>query len=93
MQRNLENRVEVLVPVEDPELQAALRTILDTLLSDSHSAWQMNADGSYEQLEGKDSTVESSQQALIDQAADRLREATRLKRRKPQGARRRNIRH
>ena len=93
MQRNLENRVEVLVPVEDPELQAALRTILDTLLSDSHSAWQMNADGSYVQLEGKDSTVESSQQALIDQAADRLREATRLKRRKPQGARRRNIRH
>jgi len=93
MQRNLENRVEVLVPVEDPELQAALRTILDTLLSGSHSAWQMNADGSYVQLEGKDSTVESSQQALIDQAADRLREATRLKRRKPQGARRRNIRH
>jgi len=93
MQRNLENRVEVLVPVEDPELQAALRTILKTLLSDSHSAWQMNADGSYVQLEGKDSAVESSQQALIDHAADRLREATRLKRRKPQGARRRNIRH
>ncbi|MCH7880928.1 MAG: polyphosphate kinase 1 [Proteobacteria bacterium] len=93
MKRNLENRVEVLVPVEDSDLQAGLRAILDTLLSDSHGAWQMNADGSYVRLEGKDSTVTSSQQALIQQAADRLREATRLKRRKPQGARRRNIRH
>ncbi len=92
MQRNLENRVEVLVPVEDPELQAGLRANLDILLSDAHGAWQMNADGSYTQLEGKNSTLESSQQALILQASDRLREATRLKRRKPQGARRRNIR-
>jgi polyphosphate kinase len=93
MKRNLENRVEVLVPVEDPDLQGGLRVILDTLLSDSHGAWQMNADGSYVLMEGKDPTVASSQQALIQQAAARLREATRLKRRKPQGARRRNIRH
>ncbi len=92
MKRNLENRVEVLVPVEGSDLQAGLRIILDTLLSDSPGAWQMNADGSYVQLEGKDSAAASSQQSLIQQAADRLREATRLKRRKPQGARRRNIR-
>ena len=93
MQRNLENRVEVLVPVEDLELQAGLRTILDTFLSDKHSAWLMNSDGSYTRLPGKDSTPEGSQQALIQQASDRLHKATRLKRRKPQGARRRNIRH
>lgn len=79
--------------MEDAELQSGLRAIFDTLLSDRHSVWQMNADGSYQQLEGKDSESGGSQQALIDQAADRLREATRLKRRKPQGARRRNIRH
>ena len=93
MQRNLENRVEVLVPVEDPELQTGLRAILDTLLSDSHGVWQMNEDGSYTQLEGRESLPGGSQQALIQQAADRLRQATRLKRRKPQGAKRRNIRH
>ena len=93
MQRNLENRVEVLVPVEDLELQAGLRTILDTFLSDKHSAWLMNSDGSYTQLRGKDPTSEDSQQALIQQASDRLHKTTRLKRRKPQGARRRNIRH
>ena len=93
MKRNLENRVEVLVPVEDPELQSGLRTILDSLLSDKHSAWEMNFDGTYRQLEAKDPESDGSQQALIDQAVDRLREATRLKKRKPQGARRRNIRH
>jgi len=92
MKRNLEHRVEVLVPVEDPELQGELRNIIDTLLSDQHSIWQMNSDGSYVQQQGKSPTAESSQQALIRQTAERLWEATRLKRRKPQGARSRNIR-
>ncbi|MCZ6579278.1 MAG: polyphosphate kinase 1 [Gammaproteobacteria bacterium] len=92
MKRNLEHRVEVLVPVEDPELQGELRNIIDTLLSDQHTIWQMNSDGSYVQQQGKSPTVESSQQALIRQTAERLWEATRLKRRKPQGARSRNIR-
>ncbi len=92
MKRNLEHRVEVLVPVEDPELQGELRNIIDTLLSDQHTIWQMNSDGSYVQLQGKSPTAESSQQALIRQTAERLWEATRLKRRKPQSARSRNIR-
>ena len=92
MQRNLENRVEVLAPVEDPELKAELRSILDTLLSDSHGVWQMNEDGSYNLLAGKDDSV-TSQQALINNAAERLRKATRLKKRKPQGTKGRNIRH
>jgi polyphosphate kinase len=92
MKRNLEHRVEVLVPVEDAELQAGLRNIFDTLLSDEHGIWQMNSDGSYVQLQGKSPTAESSQQAFIRQTGERLWEATRLKRRKPKGARSRNIR-
>jgi polyphosphate kinase len=92
MKRNLEHRVEVLVPVEDKELQDVLRNIFDTLLSDEHSIWQMNDDGSYVQLPGKSTKEESSQQAFVRQTGDRLWEATRLKRRKPQGARSRNIR-
>jgi len=91
MNRNLEHRVEVLVPVEDPELQAGLRGIIDTLLSDEYSIWQMNADGSYTRLQGKQEDGKGSQQALIRQAQERIRDATRLKRRKPQAARRRNI--
>jgi polyphosphate kinase len=91
MNRNLEHRVEVLAPVEDPELQRGLRGIIDTLLSDEYSIWQMNPDGSYARLQGKSEDGAGSQQALIRQAQERIRDATRLKRRKPQGARRRNI--
>ena len=91
MKRNLEHRVEVLVPVEEAELQNGLRTILETLLSEKHSIWQMNADGSYTHLPGTGDVGEGSQQALILQAQERNRDAKRLKRRKPQGVRRRNI--
>jgi len=92
MKRNLEHRVEVMVPVELPELQARLRDLIDTLLSDKYNVWQMNSDGSYTRLDGsneKGST--SSQQALIDNSQERMRESKRLKRRKPRAARRRNI--
>ncbi|HEX7700882.1 MAG TPA: polyphosphate kinase 1, partial [Kofleriaceae bacterium] len=46
MQRNLEKRVEVLCPIEDPRLHAELRFILDTHLSDQRGAWDMQPDGS-----------------------------------------------
>jgi polyphosphate kinase len=91
MKRNLEHRVEVLAPVAEADLRAGLRNIIDTLLSSEYSIWEMNADGSYTQRIGKGEHNRSSQQALIEQAQERLRDSTRLKRRKPQAARRRNI--
>ena len=91
MMRNLEHRVEVVAPVEDPELQARLRQLIDTQLSDEFSIWQMHGDGSYTQLKGTSENGEGSQQALIRDAEDRVREAKRLKRRKPKGIRHRNI--
>ena len=81
----------MLAPVEQPEQQAVLRNIIDTLLSSEYSIWQMNADGSYTRLIGESETDCSSQQALIEDAQERMREAKRLKRRKPQSARHRNI--
>jgi polyphosphate kinase len=91
MNRNLEHRVEVLTPVELPELQEGLREIFDTLLSDEYSIWQMNADGSYTRLVGKNEDNTSSQKAMIDLAQERNHDAKRLKRRKTQSARSRNI--
>jgi polyphosphate kinase len=82
MQRNLEKRVEVLVPVEDPRVQAELRHILDTQLSDQRGAWDMQADGSYTQRSGMG--AKHSQQQLIERTERRLKEATRLRRRKVQ---------
>ncbi len=82
MQRNLEKRVEVLVPVEDPRLQAELRHLLDTQLSDQRGAWDMQSDGSYVQRNGLG--AKHSQQQLIERTERRLKEATRLRRRKVQ---------
>ena len=82
MQRNLEKRVEVLVPVELPRLQAELRYILDTQLSDQRGAWDMQPDGSYVQRAGIG--AKHSQQQLIERTERRLKEATRLRRRKVQ---------
>jgi polyphosphate kinase len=82
MQRNLEKRVEVLAPVEDARLQSELRNLLDTQLSDQRGAWDMQADGSYVQRTG--STAKHSQQQMIERTERRLKEATRLRRRKVQ---------
>jgi len=45
MERNLDRRVEVVVPVGDPDLQARLAGILDTALRDEANSWALHADG------------------------------------------------
>src|SRR6185436_14492187 len=87
MQRNLEKRVEVLVPIEDPRLQAELRFSLDSQLSDQRGAWDMLPDGSYAQRTGMG--AKHSQVQAIERAERRLKEATRLRRRKVQSTARR----
>ncbi|MGH9886659.1 MAG: polyphosphate kinase 1, partial [bacterium] len=87
MQRNLEKRVEVLVPVEDVRLQAELRHILDTQLNDQRGAWDMQSDGSYVQRAGMG--AKHCQQQMIERTERRLKEATRLRRRKVQSTARR----
>jgi polyphosphate kinase len=84
MQRNLEKRVEVLVPIEDARIQGELRHILDTQLSDQKGAWDMNPDGSY--VKRSAAGTKHSQQSLIERTERRLKEATRLRRRKIQVA-------
>jgi polyphosphate kinase len=82
MQRNLEKRVEVLIPIEDARLQGELRHILDTQLSDQRGAWDMNPDGSY--VKRTSMGAKHSQQQMIERTERRLKEATRLRRRKVQ---------
>ena len=43
--RNLDRRIEVVVPVEQPLLQARLEEILDANLADRSSAWTLDAEG------------------------------------------------
>jgi polyphosphate kinase len=94
MKRNLEARVEVLIPVEDPKLQEQLRFVLDAQLGDQRGAWEMRPDGSYLQRQPtSDDEAQHSQVTLMTWAAERHRRAMRLRRRKPQAVRKpRNVR-
>jgi polyphosphate kinase len=47
MQRNLDRRVEAVVPVTDPALAARLDEVLDVLMADDVGAWTLDADGSW----------------------------------------------
>ncbi len=91
MMRNLEHRVEVLAPVEDADLRAELRKILDTHLADHRNAWDMRSDGTYVQRRPNEENSKGSQETLVQLADERLKASQRLKRRKPQGIGRRNI--
>ena len=73
MKRNLESRVEVVTPVQKPELQAALRQMLNVQLTNQRSVWEMQADGQYIQLRPKDKQL-GAQETLIKLANDRLDE-------------------
>jgi len=50
MQRNLDRRVEAVVPVTDPKLCGRLSEILETALADDVLAWELNADGSWKRV-------------------------------------------
>lgn len=92
MKRNLEDRVEVVTPVDTPDLQRELRQILDVQLNDRRSAWDMQPDGSYiQRAPGEGDDPRGSQQMLMDLAERRQKEALRLKKRKPKGIARRAI--
>jgi polyphosphate kinase len=77
MHRNLESRIEAIVPIEDKMLKADLQRILQTQLADQRSAWDMKADGTYIQrkpVEPNESLSDpGSHEAMMRQALQCLR--------------------
>ncbi|MHB1298573.1 MAG: polyphosphate kinase 1 [Gemmatimonadaceae bacterium] len=49
MPRNLDRRVEVVTPVENPLFQRRLQSVLDVCLADNRQAWDLQPDGTYVQ--------------------------------------------
>lgn len=93
MRRNLESRVELVAPVEDPQLRGELRNILDIQLADKRNVWEMQSDGSYLRRQpGRGRAAKGCQNVLIDEAEKRQSEANRLRKRKPRAIARRSIR-
>ncbi|MGQ0735007.1 MAG: polyphosphate kinase 1 [Acidobacteriota bacterium] len=68
MERNLDRRVEVVCPIQDPTLKRHLRdTVLEALLSDTHRAWELQTDGNYRRVKPAEGIEPlNSQQFLLE---------------------------
>jgi polyphosphate kinase len=71
MARNLDRRVEVITPIDDPDISNDLQEILGIMLADNRQAWDMQTDGTYKQRRPQPGTEEqSTQQILMDIAVN-----------------------
>jgi polyphosphate kinase len=71
MPRNLDSRVEVIVPVEDPALQGEIDTLLETSLGDNRSSFQLMPDGMWERRRPAEGEPErSAQEELMARATE-----------------------
>ncbi|GGM56476.1 polyphosphate kinase [Halarchaeum rubridurum] len=72
MTRNLDERVEAVAPVHDPDLRATLDDVLATLFADNRKAWVMSGDGTYALEHPADGDpVVNAQETLMARAAER----------------------
>jgi polyphosphate kinase len=76
MPRNLDSRVEVLVPVEDPALRSEIDLLLETSLSDTRSSFQLQPDGTWKRRRPAEGEPErSAQEELMARALETARVA------------------
>jgi polyphosphate kinase len=72
--RNLDERVELIVPVEEPGLQQQLIGMLNEALADNRLAWDLHADGRYVlRWPGRAELIRNFHQTMMDQAVERAR--------------------
>jgi len=72
MDRNLDRRVEAVVPVEDSEAKARISDIVDLMLADDRRSWQLQPDASWvrtEVINGHPGTIDTFE-ALKERALE-----------------------
>ena len=69
MPRNLDRRVEVVVPIEEPTLAKELETILEVLLKDNRQTWELQPNGQYIQRRCRSIASAQDAQAIFMEAA------------------------
>ncbi|MBZ0302960.1 MAG: polyphosphate kinase 1 [Anaerolineae bacterium] len=66
MRRNLYNRVEVVFPVINPNVQRSVLRILATGLMDTYNAWELRSDGLYDRVNVEGETPFNSQDRFME---------------------------
>ena len=79
MQRNLDHRIEVLVPVENARIQKDVHAILDSALADDTNAWILGPDGAWTRAIPGDKP-HSHHATMMRRAQTRARRRTRVRR-------------
>ncbi len=73
MPRNLDRRVEAVVPIEDPPLRSELAALLEICLKDNRQAWEMQSDGTYVQIQPEAGEDEiSTHNILMEKALSQI---------------------
>ncbi|MBV8562447.1 MAG: polyphosphate kinase 1, partial [Actinobacteria bacterium] len=73
MPRNLDHRVELVTPVEDPPLQAEIVATLDALWADTASSFELDEAGAWQRVRPKkEERPRSGQQVLMRRARRRV---------------------
>jgi polyphosphate kinase len=75
MPRNLDTRVELVAPVEDPDLKSDLLDVLERSLADDSNAWELQQDGSWQRRTPGPEPRSVQRELMIGHAA-RAAEAT-----------------
>jgi polyphosphate kinase len=68
MPRNLDSRVELLIPVEDAETRAELEDTLERCFCDDTFTWELGSDAKWTRRDGRTRDV---QRELMERALDR----------------------
>jgi len=87
MDRNLDRRVEAVVPVEDGEARHRLASIIEVLLADDRRSWQLLPDGTWkrtEEIEGREGTIDTFE--VMKETAIEMADQAHLPRRPHAGA-------
>ncbi len=74
MPRNLDKRVEIMFPVEDPEIKKQVMHILEVQLADNVKAHILQPDGSYEKVDLRGKQKICSQDQFCEEAAAAVRQ-------------------
>ena len=78
MPRNLNRRVELLFPIEDPDCRARVKEVLDVELADTVRASILSPDGTYHKLDLRGKNKLDSQQRLLELADEAVAERHQL---------------
>jgi polyphosphate kinase len=71
MARNLDHRIEILAPVEEPAAHSRLDAVFEALLKDNTLAWELRPDGTWTRAAARKGTRRNGAQATLMRRARR----------------------